>query len=176
MRVRRGGSVSFSLLWALLAVMACDDPDTQSDRSGDAGTAVPENSGEQTAPKNIEKCPAVSGRFEPLYEQLSGDCGPLQSPAVIPVHGGVSVEDRVGISIETHTEQHGCSFWFQQRTRSKTTGLVEQEIAGATLTVESENQLVGLVTLERRDEQQVLLCTGEYHAVLVKMRDLGEGL
>ena len=131
-------------------------------------------------------CPAVAGRFQPLY-QLRGQAGnPTVAattcqfgpdPYMVQVDNNIFIEKQPNIEVETETIVKGCTVYMQQTIRNRNTGYVTAKVQGSTLEVEGSDQLSGMVTLTRYPDPANPAsqgCMGEYNLTLVRpMNTLG---
>ena len=113
-------------------------------------------------------CPGVAGRFQPLYEMRSGNCGVFGTANTVQVEDNISIEKFANVDVETETVVKGCTVFMKQTIRDKNTGVVQQVVQGSTLEVQDENQLSGMVTLTRYQSDGMMTCSGEYNLLLTK--------
>lgn len=130
--------------------------------------------------EEVTQCPAVGGRFQPLYE-LRGmignptvaatTCPNGPDPYMVQVDNNITIEKQPNIEVETETIVKGCTVYMQQTIRNRNSGFVMSKVQGSTLEVEGSNQLSGMVTLTRYPDPANPMsqgCMGEYNLTLTR--------
>ena len=123
-------------------------------------------------------CPAVGGRFQPLYEMagvagapaISTACRP-PDPYMVQVDNNIFIEKQPNFEVETETIVKGCTIFMKQTIRNRSTGYVSSTVEGSTLEVHGSDELSGMVTLTRYPDPTVPMdqgCRSDYILTLVR--------
>lgn len=134
--------------------------DSRGTESNEAGRASETDAG--------PTCGIARGRYQALYEPRSGNCGAITSANMVAIDDNITIEKYANVDVETETIVRGCSVYFAQIVRDKTTGNVQTQIQGSTLDVDEDGNVSGSVTVTRFSDGGQVMCTGEYLARLTK--------
>jgi hypothetical protein len=116
-------------------------------------------------------CPPVGGDYQPLYTPLSGNCGQLANIFPVPFNGGtggnnVDVKNLPNAKVSTEIVMKGCTVRMTQIVEKG--NLVASKIDGDKISVRSENELTGMVSVTQFDDLGQAACYGTYDAQFTK--------
>lgn len=116
-------------------------------------------------------CPTVGGNYQPLYTPVSGTCGPLSNNFLVPFNGGtggnnVDVQNLPNAKVSTEIVMKGCTVRMTQTVEKG--NIVSSKIDGEEISVRSENELSGMVTVTQFDDMGQAACSGTYDAEFTK--------
>jgi hypothetical protein len=117
-------------------------------------------------------CPKVVGQFHPLYKQMSGTCGSItDSQPLVKIDDGpqgaqTSILMFGNGRLTTEVVVRGCSV--QMKQQFETDARVQSYLEALELSVESENELAGQVSMSRYGADGTVSCSGVYEAHLTK--------
>lgn len=117
-------------------------------------------------------CAPVNGRYQPLYTQISGTCGEIQSPNMVEFESGAPglrmvTENRLDSDVTTIVVLKGCTVRVTQTVATKA-GQLESQIDGDEIRVQNANVLEGQVSYVKYDPMSQPMCTGVYNATFSK--------
>jgi len=115
-----------------------------------------------------EVCDPVAGTYQPLYMQMTGNCGPINAIRV-PLDGGAGgvrthQEMQFDRMITTMVVHKGCSLRVTQEVSLY--GVLESRLNGEDIAVHNSNELSGMVSFTRftNGVPQSEICAGMYNA------------
>lgn len=113
-------------------------------------------------------CPRVAGYYQPLYTPVSTTCAAVPVFPV-PFEGPNNTKtDYLGnAQVSTEVVMKGCTVRMYQTVASRA-GTVSLQIQGETLSIKSESELDGLVTVKQFDTMGQPACGGTYNAQFSK--------
>ncbi|MDH5676899.1 MAG: hypothetical protein OEZ06_32585 [Myxococcales bacterium] len=115
------------------------------------------------------RCDDPIGEFAPLYDELEGDCGPIESSIDLSLMSPDSqitvLQRRASGTFFTEAHRSGCEIeLFNTQLDHEGTVVQVAEIQGRLL--DDSTRIEGLATISRFDRKGQLVCQGEYDANL----------
>jgi hypothetical protein len=119
-----------------------------------------------TVPQN---CAKIDDIYLPAYTPVDGTCGTLTDVNRVKFDGGLhgvnTLMDYLGNAIvTTDIVMKGCTVHMTQKVQTAETHVLESQIDGESIRIESKDHLTGMVSVEKYDANGTLLCSGNYSA------------
>jgi hypothetical protein len=123
-----------------------------------------------TEAKNCEK---VAGLYQPLYTPVDGNCGALTQVNMVPFDGGLHgvntiMQNLANALVTTDIVMKGCTIHMTQTVHAAEGGLIQSEIDGLSIRIESQDRLTGRVAVTKYDQFGMPACAGNYDAAFTK--------